>query len=121
MLHNLLKELRLKLKPKMTEKTPTIFISIYLIYNNELYDLLKGKEKLATGTNNGFFDNLQKKSVEDKEDLELLLKQAINNRKILGSEINQPELKRKSHLIIRVQMSEELYFKFNYLLSFLLI
>ena len=57
----------------------SLFFSIFIIYNNDIFDLLKTDNYKISD-----FFMLKRKIVEDKEDLGVVLQQALNNRKIIS-------------------------------------
>ena len=110
-LQSVFKEIYHKLKKKSKKIEETAEISIYMVYKNEIFDLLQVGGRYKRGVEEG----LKTKSISCKEDLVLALHQALNARKILSCEEKNLDLKRKAHLVIRVSLSEEMY---DFLLDF---
>jgi hypothetical protein len=103
-LQHVFKEISRKLMKKSKKILETAELSIYMVYNNEIYDLLQvgGRYK------RDLIEDFKRKSIRNKEDLVLALHQALNTRKILSCEAKNLDLKRKAHLVIRIGLSEEM-------------
>ena len=92
-----------------------IKLSIYQVYLDNVYDLLTSEikplkvEKFIDNNNKlntNIFD-LSKITIREKNDYDLLIRDAMNQRKNLSQVLKVNELKRKSHLIISISLEKE--------------
>ena len=92
-----------------------IKLSIYQVYLDNVYDLLTSEikplkvEKFIDNNNklNTNIFGLSRITIREKSDYDLLIRDAMNQRKNLSQVLKVNELKRKSHLIISISLEKE--------------
>ena len=92
-----------------------IKLSIYQVYLDNIYDLLTSEikplkiEKFLDNNNkvNSNIFGLSRMTIREKNDYDLLIRDAMNQRKNLSQVLKVNELKRKSHLIISISLEKE--------------
>ena len=92
-----------------------IKLSVYQVYLDNVYDLLTSEikplkvEKFIDNNNklNTNIFGLSKITIREKNDYDLLIRDAMNQRKNLSQVLKVNELKRKSHLIISISLEKD--------------
>ena len=93
--------------------------SVYQIFMDNIYDLLSNdinqlniKEDLNNSNGdfcNTYVEGLIKKNINNKQEYDLIIREAINNRKNLNQVLGINNNKKRSHLIITIYLTENNY------------
>ena len=100
-------------------------ISVYQIYLNKIYDLLSKDNTNELNIDSKFGDlnnsyninilGLTKRKIENSNEYDLILREAINNRKSLSQVLGAIDMKKTSHFIISIYLENK---SENFLLPF---
>lgn len=93
-----------------SEKEYALKISIHQVMNDKVYDLLINQslnDDLNSKTKSNTIDSITRKSISSIKDLELILKDSIQKRKLLSQVLQVNNLKKKSHLIFSLFLEKE--------------